>query len=384
MSLERLLTSSARRITVSVESPPAPSAARLGEMAIRRRRQRRTVVAAAAGVATIAVLAAAPTLTGSPDGGPTTPLHPPELGDVAAWLDADGDVHVGADVLDLPDPSVDRGGAIGYPAESFALTSRGIVWPSRSFNGPLYWQPLDGEPVALTETAPRHFAADSTGDRVVWITRSRDIVTYDVTERRTIDTTPVRGTLPSSSPILDVDDDRVVYETDEAVRVVDPVAGSTSRLPGVTADDLLDVADGTMAVATSRLADRQLDPPVRSLTSIEFRSEGGVVEAVPGRLFREGRLSPDGTWFVTSTGYESGLRTVVLDTTTGEEVPLDLPDRMRGPYGNPWGWTGGGVVMIALIGPTGAADDLELWSCRPATGRCQQVLDDSAMNAHPD
>ncbi len=115
---------------------------------------------------------------------------------------------------------------------------------------------------------------------------------------------------------------------------------------GVSADDLLDYGPNGSVVAVSSQRDGQSRQ--RALAQLEFRGPSGTVAAERDRLFREGRLSPDGRWFVTSTGYHEGLRTVVLDTTTGRQVPLDFPDKMRGGRYSPWGWSGTDVLMLGL------------------------------------
>ena len=146
-------------------------------------------------------------------------------------------------------------------------------------------------------------------------------------------------------------------------------------MPGVTADDLLDHGPNGSVVAVSRQRDGRSGS--RSLAQLEFRGPSGTVPAERDRLFREGRLSPDGRWFVTSTGYEAGLRPVVLDTTTGRQAPLDLPDKMRGGYYHPWGWSGADVLMLGLYDeePTQGGLTERVWACRLADGTCERLPD---------
>jgi hypothetical protein len=189
------------------------------------------------------------------------------------------------------------------------------------------------------------------------------------------DVSPVGTTLP----VLLVDDDLVVYETGKQVWRLDPAAGTTTRMPGVSASDLLDAGPTVSVVAETDLRDRS---GARSLAQLAFRTATGTVRAEPGRLFQEGRLSPDGRWFVTSTGYEAGLRTVVLDTSTGRQVHLDLPDRLRGPYPEPWGWAGANVLMVGLLPGNGQRGHLDHWACRPTLGHCES-LPRTARDVYP-
>jgi hypothetical protein len=237
---------------------------------------------------------------------------------------------------------------------------------------------VDGEAVELDPAGPAFFTADPTGDRVAWVTQDRVLVTYDVAGRRVLDRVAVPGLarrredLPpigTRLPVLHVDDDRVVFEADGRVWSRDPDTGSTTRLPGVSAADLLDYHPSVEVAAVSDLRDRR--GATRSLAQLELRTDAGTVRAAPGRLFQEGRLSPDGRWFVTSTGYEAGLRTVVLDTRTGQQVRLDLPERMRGAYPDPWGWTGADTLVVGLLDPDEHAE--RPWSCRPSTGSCEPL-----------
>ncbi len=381
VNVDELLTQSAHRVAAEVLPPSAPSD---GELRARARARRRRRLGAAAVVTAATVIAAAalvPALRGQPDEEKVDDTRP-RLGSVPAWMDSVGDIHVGDNVLDLPAFPLNPSWGVQYPEPSFALTATGVVWPARAWNGPLYWQPLDGEPITLTEETPLSYTADPLGDHVAWITNGRDIVTYDVGERRTVDTSPIQGPLADnkSGHILYVSDDRVVYEAGEAVWIVDLTTRSTSRMPDVTSSDLLDYGNGVFVVATSHPPNRGA-AGARSLTDVEFRTDAGPVQAESGPLLRGGRLSPDGRWFVTSTGYEPGPRPVVLDTRTGEQVPIDLPERMIGAYAAPWGWAGADVLLISLKLPDSGYG--LLWTCRPAIGACERLLSDAPLDAHP-
>jgi RNA polymerase sigma-70 factor (sigma-E family) len=379
-SVEELLTRSAHSVAAEVLPPSAPSA---GELCARARARRHHVAAATAATAAalIAAVALVPALRGPPDEEKVDDTRP-RLGSVPAWMDSVGDIHVGVDVLDLPAFPLNPSWGVTYPEPSFALTAAGVVWPARAWNGPLYWQPLDGEPIPLTEETPLSYTANPLGDNVVWITNGGDIVTYDVGERRTVDTSPIQGPLDdkTSGHILFVSDDRVVYEAGGAVWILDLTTKSTSRMPDVTSSDLLDYGNGVSVVATSHPPSRGT-AGARSLTDIEFRTDAGSVQAESGPLLRGGRLSPDGRWFVTSSGYEPGPRPVVLDTRTGEQVPIDLPERMIGAYAAPWGWAGADVLLISLKLPDSGYG--LLWTCQPAIGACEQLLSDAPLNAYP-
>ncbi len=381
VNVDELLTQSAHRVAAEVLPPSAPSARELCARARTRRRRRIGTAAVATAAAVIAAAALAPALRGQPDEEKVDDTRP-RLGSVPAWMDSVGDIHVGDDVLDLPAFPLNPSWGVTYPEPSFALTARGVVWPARAWNGPLYWQPLDGEPVPLTEETPLSYTADPLGDHVVWITNGGDIVTYDVGERRTTDTSTIQGPLDdkTSGPILFVSDDRVVYEAGGAVWVLDLTAKSTSRMPDVTSSDLLDYGNGVSVVATSQPPNRGA-PGAHNLTDVEFRTDAGPAQAETGPLLRGGRLSPDGKWFVTSTGYELGPRPVVLDTRTGEQVPIDLPERMIGAYAAPWGWAGADVLLISLKLPDSGYG--LLWTCQPAIGACERLLSDAPLDAHP-
>ena len=382
MDVEVLLTQTAHQIASEVLPPPAASAGQLGERAAAWRRRRGRAATGAVASVVIAAVALVPALRDQPDKESVDETHH-RLGSVPAWMDSVGDIHIGDDVLDLPAFPLNPAWGVRYPEPSFALTARGVVWPARAWNGPLYWQPLDGEPIALTEETPLSFTADPRGDHVVWITKGRDIVTYDVGERRTVDTSPLEGTLDDNSypPILFVSDDRVVYEAGGDVRMLDLTTKSTTRMDGVSASNLVDYGNGVSVVATSGLRNRGVGRGGRSLAQLEFRTEAGTVQAAPGRLSQEGRLSPDGRWFVTSTGYEAGPRPVVLDTRTGEQVPIDLPERMIGAYAAPWGWAGDDALLISLKLPDNGYG--VLWTCQPAFGACDRLLSDAPLNPYP-
>jgi RNA polymerase sigma-70 factor (sigma-E family) len=380
-SVEELVSQSAHRVAAEVLPPSAPSAAELRARARARRRRRAGAAAVATAAAVIAAVTLVPTLRGQPDDEKVDDIRP-LLGSVPAWMDSVGDIHVGDDVIDLPAFPLNPSWGVSYPEPSFALTATGVVWPARAWNGPLYWQPLDGQPIPLNDETPISFTADPRGDHVVWITKGHDIVTYDVGQRRTVDTSPVRGTMADDSPrpILFVSEDRVVYEAGGAVWILDLTTKRTTRMPDVTSSGLLDYGNGVSVVATSHPPNRRA-AGARSLTDIEFRTDAGPVQAESGPLLRGGRLSPDGRWFVTSTGYQPGPRPVVLDTRTGEQVPIDLPERMIGAYAAPWGWAGADVLLISLKLPDSGYG--LLWTCQPAIGACERLLSDAPLDAHP-
>jgi hypothetical protein len=311
---------------------------------------------------------------------------PDRLGNVPAWEDAEGNLHIGHDVLEL-DTGAGRGPNPFVGGVRFALTAGGVVWAEIEKRPHLYWQSLDGERVELTSQAWQLFATDPLGDLVVWVTKDDQMVTYDLGEERVVDSRPVSGleqTVGSGldqpgygleSPVLFVDDDEIVYEAAGDLWTLDIQAGRVTQMLGVSAEDLLDQGPSGSVVAASRQRDGRSG--ARSLAQLEFRGPSGTVLAERDRLFREGRLSPDGRWFVTSTGYEAELRTVVLDTTTGKQVPLDLPDAMRGAYANPWGWSGADVLMLGLYEKkTSDGGFLEsVWACRLADGTCEMLPD---------
>lgn len=384
MNVDELLAMSAHRVASDVPLPPAPDPTTLGARALSHRRRRRGGLAAAAAVAAVvAAVVLVPALGDRrSDAEPVEPPTPPRLGNVPAWVDREGDIHVGQHELDLPDDSLPR----------FSLTERGVVWLGSSADAALSWQGTGGEPVELTTDPPLFFTADPLGDLVVWVTSEHQMVTYDVTEQRVIDQRSVLGMLTRDEvnpigtflPVLYVDDQRVVFEGSDDVWTLDLTAGTTRRLPDVSASDLLDYDPAVSVVAVTDLRDRGAGGPggPRSLAQLEFRTATGSVRAETGRLFQEGRLSPDGRWFVTSTGYEAGLRTVVLDTSTGKPVPLDLPEEFRGPYPDPWGWSGTDVLMVGVLDRTDAEDSEDPWTCRPALKSCD-LLPASADNVYP-
>ncbi len=383
MNLDELLTRSARDLADDL-LPIPPDPVLLGRQALAGQRRRRvtSLVVAAAAVAAVAVTV--PTMVGrSAGGGPAeTPSPSPTIGvrwpDAPSWVNELDELHVGEYVLEEPN----YWGSSGQ----YALTATGAVRTGdlRS-TGPgdrgLYWQPIEGTAYALLAEPWQLFTADPLGDHVVWVTRDSVLVTYDVVDRRVVDSRHVPGMRDSEGwamnmPVLFVSEDRVVYEADGGVWSLDLTTKVVERLPGLSEDDVLDIGPDVAAVATSELLDPKSE--AKSLTQIEFRRPGGTVLAERGRLFREGHLSPDGRWFITSTGYEAGLRAVLLDTTTGQEVPLALPDWMRGAYGDPWGWSSPDVLMIDMIPPNGDDDgpkNSQLWTCRPSTGSCEAIED---------
>lgn len=383
MNVEELLAQSSHRLASGLTPPPAPDAGRLGAVAVAQRRRRRVGAAAAATVAAVvAVAALVPVLGGrDTDAGPVDGPPHSRLGNVPAWMDRQGDVHVGEHELDLTVLG-DTGPGFDFFAPRFALTERGVVWRVGQ-EGPLYWRPLAGEPVELTDQSPRYYTADPLGALVVWVTAAHEMVAYDVAERSVVDSRPLPAKLTDYDglpPVLFVGGDQVVYEQGEDVWTWDLTTKTASRMPGVAASDVLDYGRAVSVVATNDLRDRGVSGAVQSLAQIEFRTEAGTVQAVPGRLFKEGRLSPDGRWFITSTGYEAGLRPVMLDTSTGQQVPLDLPNRMRGAYADPWGWAGTDVLIIALIAPGGEGE--EVWTCQPTVGLCE-LLPRAPFKAYP-
>ncbi|MFC7726020.1 hypothetical protein ACFQW6_12950 [Nocardioides sp. GCM10028917] len=398
MNVENLLSRSAQHVASQVAPPPVPDPVSLGGQAVSRRRRRRL---AAAAVASAAVTAAAAVLVWAPaEQRASEPVDDPPLeplGDVAAWVDQTGDVHIGERVLDLPNPPERQYAAqqADVWARKFALTETGVVWRDvslpwpGSFRGPvlhpdsapsaLYWQGLGQPPVELGEDEATFFTADPLGDTVVWVTAERQMVTYDVGERREIDSRKLEdGTELARPPVLYADYEQVVYRSAGAVWRLDLGEGTTTRVGGEAGDDVLDYTPEISVVAVSPVSD---GGGARALGQLEFRTATRTVLAEPGRLFREGRLSPDGRWFVTSTGYESGLRTVVLDTATGKRVRLGLPDRARGPYPDPWGWAGHDVLIIELRARDGDEGGY-LWACRPFGGSCEP-LPDPAAGAYP-
>ena len=107
MNVERPATPvrAARSIPGDAAAGAGPGQPRRGQ-AVSRCRGRRL---AAAAIASAAVTAAAAVLVWAPAGQRASdpvddpPLEP--LGDVPAWVDQAGDVHIGERVLDLPEPS---------------------------------------------------------------------------------------------------------------------------------------------------------------------------------------------------------------------------------------------------------------------------------------
>ena len=391
MNLDDLLTRSARDVASDLTVPPAPDPPSLGARAVFLRRRRRmgvTAMAVAAALVGVAVLV--PAMSARRAGNEPADEPPPDrLGNVPAWPDAEGNLHIGDDVIEM-----------GAQGVRFALTARGVVWAETGWGetewgmpqpaagtetlAHLYWQSLDGERVELTSETTRSFATDPLGDLVVWVTQDDQLVIYDVREERVVDSRPVSG-LESIAPVIFVDDDEIVYEADGDVWALDIQTGEAQQMPGVSADDLLDHGPNGSVVAVSTLRDGPSKgwSNGRSLAQLEFRGPSGTVRAEPDRLFREGRLSPDGHWFVTSTGYEAGLRTVVLDTTTGRQVPLDLPDRSRGARPDPWGWSGADVLMLGLAEKAFENDWAResVWACPLADRTCELLPD--ALSVYP-
>ena len=68
---------------------------------------------------------------------------------------------------------------------------------------------------------------------------------------------------------------------------------------------------------------------------------------------------------------------MVLDTTTGRQVPVDFPDKMRGGRYSPWGWSGTDVLMLGLYDEKSKDGGLKerVWACRLADGTCERVPD---------
>lgn len=402
MNVEDLLSRSARSVASQVSPPPAPDPIDLAAQAVSRRRRQRLGAAAAASAA---VVAAAAILAWTPSGQRASePVDQPRLeplGNVPAWVDGAGDVHTGSRMLDLPDlpalPDTQYGQQhADVWTRKFALTRTGVVWRDASlpwpggFRGPvlhpdsepspLYWQGLGRPPVELGEDDATFFTADPLGDTVAWVTAERQMVTYDVGEGRELDSRPLDDSTDlASPPVLYVDHEQVVYRSDGAVWRLDLGERTATRVVGDSEDDdVLDYTPDVTVVAGPLLSG---GGGARALAQLQFRTATRTVPAGPGRLFREGRLSPDGRWFVTSTGYESGLRTVVVDTTTGEQVRLDLPDRGRGSYPDPWGWAGQDVLVIELL-PRDGHDGGNSWACRPTDGSCEP-LPEPAAGAYP-
>ncbi len=257
-------------------------------------------------------------------------------------------------------------------SESWPEGPWGPVLPVDTPPSPLYWQTFGREPVELGEDQATYVTADPVGDIVVWVTAERQMVTYDVGERREVDTRQLTGSTElAPPPVLFIDRDHVVYRSAGEVLTFNLAEGTTERVVGVPEADVIDYGAGVSVVGVTNVLDHAPgdDPP--SVAQLEFRTVTATVRPESDRLFREGRLSPDGRWFVTSTGYEEGLRTVVLDTSTGEQVSLNLPDRKRGAYRDPWGWAGQDVLIVGLAARTGDLEDP--WVCRPSLGSCEPL-----------
>lgn len=372
MNLDEVLARSARVVAANLPVPRAPDPQLLGERTQSLRRRRLMGAAAMAAVAVLVGVVVVPVLTADRSDPPAQDPPPDRLGTVTAWVDAQGNLHVGEERIDVGEGS------------RFALTARGVVWSGTAGRSRLYWQSLDGEPVELTTEPWLFFTSDPLGDHVAWVTRASEVVVYDVAQHREVRRQRVSEfgsggvdypmTPVAESLVLHVDDDRVVYEAGGSTWTLDISTGSVTRLSGVSASDLLDHGPLGSVVAVSSVRDRSTGAD--SLGQLEFRGQAGTVRAKSPRLFREGRLSATGRWFVTSTGYEAGLRAVVLDTLTGKLVPLDIPDRPRGAYYGPWGWSGD-VLMLGLYrkadGDGGRVE--EVWACRPPDAPCERLPD---------
>ena len=184
VNLDDLLTRSARDIASDLAVPPAPDPQALGAHAVSLRRRRRMGGAAVATVAAlvgVAILVPAMSARLSSEE-PVDEPPPDRLGNVPAWADAEGKLHIGDDVIE-----------VGTEGVRFALTARGVVWTGTETPPHLFWQSLDGEPVELTSEATQLFTTDPLGDLVVWVTLDGQMVTYDVAEQRVVDSRPVLG-----------------------------------------------------------------------------------------------------------------------------------------------------------------------------------------------
>jgi hypothetical protein len=375
VNVEDLLTRTAHQLTSVAEPPRPPDPHELASRALAVRRRRRIGGAVTAVVTVVAAAAVlVPAVLGRPDAdAPPVDRLPDPLPDAPAWVDVDGDLHVGEHELDLPVADLP-----GDPFVRFALTRTGVAWQDGSATG-LSWQPLDGPAIELSAAPVAFFTADRLGDRVVWLTRDEMLVTYDVGERREVGRISEprlaeAHVIGTALPVLHVDDQHVVYEVGDAVWSLDLQAFTRTRLD-ISAAELLDLDSSVTVVGASPVRDRRGGPD--SLAQLEMRTDDGRVLAEQSRLFREGRLSPGGRWYVTSTGYESGLRTVVVDTRTGATVPLDLPERMRGAYNDPWSWSGPATLVVSLYGPDRRHENL--WTCRVDLGSCQALPEDAQV-----
>ncbi len=182
MNLDDLLTRSARDIASDLPLPQAPDPQALGARAVSVRRRRRmgvTAMATAAALVGVAVLV--PAMSARRSAEPVDEPPPERLENVPAWADAEGNLHIGDDVIET--------GTEGHP---FALTARGVAWMETE-TPHLYWQSLDGERVELTSEGTQLFTSDPLGDLVVWVTHDYQMVTYDVAEKRVVDSRHVPG-----------------------------------------------------------------------------------------------------------------------------------------------------------------------------------------------
>lgn len=247
----------------------------------------------------------------------------------------------------------DRSYDLGFRPLAYVATPQGYVLSDRDGT---VWSWVDGELTEVGDTDPRdpHLVLDDETGHAAWVDGDGGAIDVLDQQRLRYDRHPVRDDL-AGSDLIAVDGGTLWWEAAGGPRSLDPDTGDVERPDLAAGERLLDVQDGRLVMAgdvglaVGRPDDR-----------IEWSDTYGEYA----------RLSRDGRWLVLE-----GEEPRVLDSVTGDRVPLDLD---RG-FATGYAWLDRGTVAVLA-----AEDDrapAELWTCEVPGGACTRAAELDTFDA---
>ncbi len=347
---EKLKTMMEDTAAVEFAVPDLDAIATAGDRTVRRRR-------AGLAVAGVALLGAA-----SVGGAALWQAADPgeERTQVASSPDAEGlSWGIGSEIR-TPDGSID----VGHPVRAYVRTDTGYVTVDprgqvRSVVGG------DITEVGRTAGSSLSLTADNEDSLAAWLEPGGEgrwqWVVFDQAKGERIAELPAGNGPDVTGSVVDLDDRQLfVHEAGSYARLgVDGRSAAATLDRPVPHAQLLAVEDGVLVWA---------DPGNDDGTSsyIVGRTEMEPVHIIPAVQGYEASFSPDARWVAFDADEPR-----VFDTRTGEQVAIDIGDRV---FGAAYEWLDDDTV--ALIASAGETGPIELLVCQVPSGSCEVAAPD--------
>ena len=328
---------------VDFVAPDLDAMVRDGDRTLRRRRS----VVVAGGVAAAVVLAAGVALLPGRDGAVDR--------DPASGSDADPAplTWVTGSTLHAGDGSTTD---LGHDVRAYVRTPVGYVYADAS--GSVYsWRLGETSVVGRTDPRDLRLVADDDSSRVGWVERREGrsvVVVHDQKAGSTVHlderSVPGMGNGPLSLVALDAG--KAYWRDTRGLASFDLWSGDVEVLDP-DGSSVVDVEDGTFATSTGQGTVVGRTP-----------GEGVSLDEAYGSV---GTLSPDGRYY-SSEGDEQA----VFDTTSGEQVRLDLTQRFATGYE----WLDESTLAVLAAARPAMGATAQLLTCTIPEGSCRVVEDD--------